>query len=105
MFSERVIFKSSDLVLTIPTRVSKSGEEIRGVEKDADSLNGIRRMIHSGNKEITLTIVMDEFSVEIFEGGRALTSTIYPPMGADTLELNVQADTWQYEKADIALKA
>ena len=84
---------------------SKSGEEIKGVEKDADSLNGIRRMIHSGNKETILTIVMDEFSVEIFEGGRALTSTIYPPMGADTLELNVQADTWQYEKADIALKA
>ena len=81
---------------------SRSGEEIRGAEKDADSVNGIRRMPYSGKKEITLTIVMDEFSVEIFEDGRVLSSTIYPPLGADGLELTVKAKDCHYTKADIA---
>ncbi|MBO4997748.1 MAG: glycoside hydrolase family 32 protein, partial [Lachnospira sp.] len=83
---------------------AQSGEVINGVEKDSDSLNGIRRMPYSGKKEITVTIVMDEFSVEIFEDGRALTSTIYPPDDADGLELTVKAESWQYERADINLK-
>ena len=80
---------------------SKSGEEIRGAEKDDDSLNGIRRMPYSGSKETTLTIVMDDFSVEIFEDGRALSSTIYPPCGADGLELTVKAHTCLYTRAEI----
>ena len=83
---------------------SKSGETITGVEKDPDSLNGIRRMPYSNKKEVTVTIVMDDFSVEIFEDGRALTSTIYPPSDADGLELAVKADTCQYERADVILK-
>ena len=83
---------------------SKSGEEIVGVEKDADSLSGIRRMPFSGKGETTLTIVMDDYSVEIFEDGRSLTSTIYPPEDADALELTVNAEHWQYERADVALK-
>ena len=83
---------------------SRSGEEITGVEKDSDSLAGIRRMPFSGNREVTLTIVMDDFSVEIFEDGRALTSTVYPPEGAEGLELTVKAESWQYERADVALK-
>ena len=81
---------------------SKSGEPIIGAEKDADSLNGIRRMPCSNEKEITLTIVMDEFSVEVFEGGRALSSTIYPPVGADGIELSVKAEFCRYQKAEIA---
>ncbi len=84
---------------------SKSGEAIIGVEKDDDSLNGIRRMPFSGKEEVMVTIVMDEFSVEIFEGGKALSSTIYPPEGADGLELKVKANSCQYEKAEINLKA
>ena len=80
---------------------SKSGERITGAEKDADSLNSIRRMPHSGKKETTITIVMDEFSVEIFEDGRALSSTIYPPCGADGIELAVKAEKCQYIRADI----
>ena len=83
---------------------SKSGEAIVGVEKDEDSLNGIRRMPFSGNEETTITIVMDEFSVEIFEDGRALSSTIYPPEDANGLELTVKATSCQYERADINLK-
>ena len=84
---------------------SKSGEAIIGVEKDDDSLNGIRRMPFSGKEEITVTIVMDEFSLEIFEDGRVLSSTVYPPNGADGLEFAVKAKSCQYEKAEIKLKA
>ena len=83
---------------------SKSGEAIIGVEKDPDSLNGIRRMPCSGNKEITLTIVMDEFSVEIFEDGRVLSSTIYPPIDADGLEIDVKAESCQYERATVLVQ-
>jgi sucrose-6-phosphate hydrolase SacC (GH32 family) len=80
---------------------SKSGEAIVGAEKDEDSLNGIRRMPCSNDAEITLTIIMDEFSVEIFENGRALSSTIYPPFDGNRLELTVNAGSCHYERADI----
>ena len=80
---------------------SKSGEKIQGAEKDEDSLNGIRRMPSSNKEDITLTIVMDEFSVEIFENGRVLSSTIYPPFDGNRFEITVKADKCQYERADI----
>ena len=83
---------------------SGSGEAITGEEKDADSLAGIRRMPYSASDEVTLTIVMDKFSVEIFEDGRAMSSTIYPPEGADGIELTVKADSCEYTRADINLK-
>ena len=83
---------------------SKSGEAIVGAEKDSDSLNGIRRMPCSNKEDVTITIVMDEFSVEIFEGGRALSSTIYPPFDAKLIELSVKADSCQYERANIVKK-
>ena len=84
---------------------SKSGEPITGVEKDLDTINGIRRMPFSGKSEISLTIVMDDYSLEIFEDGRSLTSTIYPPADANGLELTVKAESCQYEKADVILNA
>lgn len=80
---------------------SRSGVEIFGAEKDSDSLNGIRRMPCSNNGEITLTIVMDDFSVEIFEDGRVMSSTLYPPVGADGFELTVKASSCSYERADV----
>lgn len=80
---------------------SKSGEAIVGAEKDSDSLSGIRRMPYSGKKDVTLTIVMDDFSVEIFEDGRVLSSTIYPPLGADAFELNVKAASCYYTRAEV----
>jgi len=83
---------------------SHSGEAIVGVENDPDSLNGIRRMPCSADKDVTLTVVMDDFSIEIFEDGRTLTSTVYPPEDADGLELTVKAAEWHYERADILLK-
>ena len=84
---------------------SKSGEPIVGVEKDPDSINGIRRMPYSGRSEITLTIVMDDFSIEIFEDGRSLTSTVYPPSDADGLEISVKAASCIYERADVNINA
>ena len=80
---------------------SKSGEKIQGAEKDEDSLNGIRRMPCSNKEDLTLTIVMDEFSVEIFENGRVLSSTIYPPFDGNRFEFTVKADKCQYERSDI----
>ena len=40
---------------------SKSGETITGVEKDSDSLNGIRRMPYIKAETTVLTILMDDF--------------------------------------------
>ena len=80
---------------------SRSGDVIKGVEVDEDSLAGIRRMPCSNKEDVTLTIVMDEFSVEIFEGGRVMSSTIYPPEDALGFELTVQADTCHYTKAEV----
>ena len=84
---------------------SGSGESIVGAERDSDSVNGIRRMPYSAKKETTITIVMDEFSVEIFEDGRVMTSTIYPPADADGFELTIKAESCQYERADIITNA
>ena len=83
---------------------SVSGEAIVGVEKDSDTLSGIRRMPFSGKKDVTLTVVMDEFSLEIFEDGRAMTSTVYPPSDALGLELVADAECCRYERYDIQLK-
>lgn len=84
---------------------SKSGEEIVGKETDPDSLSGIRRMPCSGTEDVTLTLVMDDFSVEIFENGRSLSSTIYPPDEADGFILSVKAKTCHCERADAVIEA
>lgn len=84
---------------------SHSGEEIVGVEKDPDSMSGIRRMPYSGKEETLLTVVMDDFSIEIFEDGRSLTATVYPPEGANGLELTVKAQSCLYERADVIINA
>ena len=44
---------------------------------------------------------MDEFSVEIFEDVRALSSTIYPPFDGNRIELSVKADSCYYEREDV----
>ncbi|MBQ9118042.1 MAG: glycoside hydrolase family 32 protein [Clostridia bacterium] len=80
---------------------SKSGEEIVGAEKDADSLAGIRRMPKSTEEKTLLTVVMDTFSVEIFEGGKALSATVYPDLDADGIELSVEADDCVYVREEI----
>ena len=83
---------------------SRSGEAIIGAEKDSDSLSGIRRMPYSGKENVTLTVVLDEFSIEIFEDGRALSSTVYPPETADGLTLKVKAKSCTYRHSVVCLK-
>lgn len=80
---------------------SRAGEKITGVEKDEDSLNGIRRMPFSGKDEVEITVVMDEFSVEIFENGNALSSTIYPDLDAEEISLHVDADDCTYSRETV----
>lgn len=70
---------------------SHSGEEIKGKECDADSLAGIRRMPFDNNAVTEIAVVLDEFSVELFVNGKALSATIYPDSDADGLELDVKA--------------
>ena len=77
------------------------GERILGQEKDEDSLAGIRRMPFGGKEMTELTIVLDEFSVEIFENGKALSSTIYPDTDAEDISLTVDADECVYVRESI----
>ncbi|MBQ8294955.1 MAG: glycoside hydrolase family 32 protein [Clostridia bacterium] len=80
---------------------SRAGESIVGAEKNADSLAGIRRMPFSGDKEVELTVVLDEFSIEIFENGKALSATVYPDLDADGIQLTVDADECIYCREEV----
>lgn len=75
---------------------SKSGEKIVGREQNEDSLAGIRRMPKSDDTQTEIILVLDKFSVEMFEGGKAMSSTVYPFDGADGIELFVEADACEY---------
>ncbi|MBQ8395257.1 MAG: glycoside hydrolase family 32 protein [Clostridia bacterium] len=77
---------------------SRAGEAITGVEKDEDSLRGIRRMPFGGEETTELIVVMDTFSVEIFENGKALSATIYPEEDAEGICLSVDADECLYRR-------
>lgn len=75
---------------------SKCGRPISGSETDEDSLAGIRSMPCDGNAHTELLVVFDEFSIEIFANGRALSSTVYPSPTADGLLLSLTADSATY---------
>lgn len=70
---------------------SKSGVEIKGAETDEDSLNQIRRMPYIESDHFEIYLVLDEFSVEIFVNGLALTSLIYPNLDEDLLIIDVDS--------------
>lgn len=80
---------------------SHSGEEIKGKECDADSLACIRRMPFAKSVDTEISVVLDEFSVEIFVNGKALSSTIYPDLDADGLELEINAERCIVQRFDI----
>lgn len=80
---------------------SHSGEKIEGTERDTDSLAGIRRMPFENCVDTEITVVLDKFSVEIFVNGKALSSTIYPEIDADGLELSVKADECVYLRSEV----
>lgn len=81
---------------------SMSGEQITGIEKDADSVAGIRRMPYSDKKTTDIVIVGDEFSVEIFVDGKVLSSLLYPDHDADALELEIDCASCVYSRYEIA---
>ena len=71
---------------------SLSGEEIKGVETDYESLHFLRKMPYANNKHHEIYIVLDEFSVELFVDGKSITNLIYPEQSDDLLELKINAD-------------
>ena len=84
------------MTVRIPEKKSK------GKERDGDSLAGIRRMPFTDNSVDTeITVVLDEFSVEIFVNGKVLSATIYPDYDADGLELEVNADNCTVQRFDV----
>ena len=80
---------------------SLSGEEIVGAEKDELSLAGRRVMPKGKGDKTFISIVLDRYSVEFFEGGKAMSSTIYPPEDAFGVELEVKAGSCRYTRYDI----
>lgn len=68
---------------------SRSGEAIVGIEKDDDSINGIRRMPLVDLDNVEIEIIMDEFSIEFFVNGLAATFLVYPDIDADDVEINI----------------
>lgn len=80
---------------------SRSGAAIKGKESDADSLAGIRRMPFANGGRTEIIIVMDEFSVEFFADGKALSATIYPDVDADGFELETEADACSLQRFEI----
>ena len=71
---------------------SNSGEEIKGVETDTDSINGIRRMPLVNREKVTIEIISDEFSLEFFINGLAASFLIYPDLDSTLFELELDAD-------------
>ena len=55
-------------------------------------------MPYDNQSKQEITIVMDLFSVEIFINGKSLTSTIYPDLDSNGVELEVVADLCDYER-------
>ncbi|MGN1053248.1 MAG: glycoside hydrolase family 32 protein, partial [Candidatus Scatosoma sp.] len=80
---------------------SRSGEQITGRETDEDSLAGIRRMPFSAESATEIYIVPDKYSVEFFEGGRALSATVYPSADSDGIILDADADEFVYSRQKV----
>lgn len=74
--------------------------KISGAEKDNDSINGIRRMPISDFNNVTIEIIMDEFSIEFFVNGLSASFQVYNDFDADGLELNIIASKCEYVRSD-----
>lgn len=70
---------------------SESGEKIIGAEKDEYSLSGIRKMPLQDAENISLIVISDRFSLEIFCEGKALTSTVYAAENSRGIEIEADA--------------
>lgn len=70
---------------------SRMEEKIIGAENDKYSLNGIRMMPYLKQESHQIIVVLDEFSVEIFVDGMAISSQIYQKYDAEKFELLINA--------------
>ena len=70
---------------------SHSGDVITGREDDELSLKGMRKMPYFKEKEDTIYIVMDKYSVEIFVNGISMTNLIYPKDSSDVFSIFVES--------------
>lgn len=77
---------------------SRSGAQIVGAEKDADSKAGIRRMPFENKPKTHLEIVFDTYSIEIFADGKAMSSVVYPSPESDGLHIEIDCDDAEYHK-------
>ena len=78
---------------------SNMKNKISGVEKDSDSLNGIRRMPINNLKDVTIEVIMDEFSLEFFINGKSASFQVYNDLDADGVELSFKASNCEYIKS------
>ncbi len=78
---------------------SKMKKQIKGVEKDLDSLNSIRRMPIDDLKNVVIEIIMDEFSIEFFINGLSASFQVYNDFDADKISMNISAKECAYTKS------
>ncbi|MDE6504654.1 MAG: GH32 C-terminal domain-containing protein [Clostridia bacterium] len=81
---------------------SSSGAPITGKETDALSVAGVRKMPVDKSDKHVITVVLDLYSVEIFIGGRALSSVICPDISADGITLVADAGSCVYTRYDVS---
>ena len=78
---------------------SQAGEKIVGIEKDNDSLNGIRRMPIENLDDVCIEIISDEFSLEFFINGLSASFLLYPDIDSEDLEIKIDAKNCVYNKS------
>ena len=78
---------------------SNMKHQVTGVEKDSDSLNGIRRMPVEDLNDVNIEIIMDEFSVEFFINGLSASFQVFNDYEADKLSLKINASNCKYIKS------
>ena len=80
---------------------SNMKHKVNGVEKDSDSINGIRRMPIENLNNVNIEIIMDEFSIEFFINGLSASFQVFNDFDADNLSLNIKASNCEYIKSSL----
>ena len=80
---------------------SNMKHKVNGVEKDSDSINGIRRMPIENLNNVNIEIIMDEFSIEFFINGLSASFQVFNDFDADKLSLNIKASNCEYIKSSL----
>ena len=78
---------------------SKMKNQVFGLEKDPDSLNFIRRMPIDDLANVTIEIIMDEFSLEFFINGLSASFQVFNDVDAEELNLELESSNCKYIKS------